>query len=341
MAASYAGMEVIIVHTGQHYDEKMAGIFFKQFNLAPDHIIELEHASPVKQVGEIMIRLSELLETIDPHWVMCVGDVNSTLATALVANKMNLSVFHLESGLRSFDKAMPEEWNRLVTDRLCEKLFVTEQSGIENLLHEHTEETKIHFVGNTMIDTLVAFETDIEAAGILEKLNVSTGAYILLTLHRPSNVDTAEGLQKLIGLMKDLPAEYKIVFPVHPRTWKQLQLNGQDGDLQALDNVIITEPLDYFAFQKLIKHSVVVITDSGGIQEESTFRQVPCLTLRENTERPSTIIQGTNTLVAFDSHIILKHVRDIKEGRYKKGTIPQLWDGHATERILSIIAATE
>ncbi|HRN78744.1 MAG TPA: UDP-N-acetylglucosamine 2-epimerase (non-hydrolyzing) [Ferruginibacter sp.] len=338
VAEKHPGLEVEIVHTGQHFDEKMAGVFFSQLNLQPDHFISLNGQSAVSQMGEIMIEMEKLLQEIRPNLLMVVGDVNSTLAAAIVANKMNIKLLHLESGLRSFDDEMPEEWNRVLTDRLSKSLFVTEQSGVNNLLQEGKKAEDIYLVGNTMIDSLVKYSKTIEQSRILKELGLDTKKFILMTIHRPATVDTKEGLEMLLTVLQSFPEEFTTVFPIHPRTKKQIHAFGLSEAFFKLHNVKWVDPLDYFSFQKLISSCFVVITDSGGIQEEATYRQVPCLTLRKNTERPSTIELGTNTLVPFHDKTIREWLDSIAGGTYKKGTIPPLWDGKATERILSIIA---
>jgi UDP-N-acetylglucosamine 2-epimerase (non-hydrolysing) len=271
--------------------------------------------------------------------MLVVGDVNSTLAGALTANKLNIKLAHVESGLRSFDETMPEEINRILTDKICNLYFVTEPSGLENLKKEGVQNDKIKFVGNTMIDTLVGFSDKIDQADILEKHNLTKQQYILTTLHRPATVDFEDGLKRLIELFENIAKKYKAVFPIHPRTVANLKKFGLYDKLMQNKNLIITEPLDYFAFQKLIKYSKFIITDSGGIQEESTFLQVPCLTLRNNTERPVTCTEGTNTLVKFDIAEIGKLISEIENGTYKKGKVPALWDGHATERIFEALTS--
>lgn len=262
------------------------------------------------------------------------GDVNSTLAAALVANKMNIPLAHLESGLRSYDRTMPEEFNRLLTDNVANYFFITEQSGYDNLVNEGHDKKNLLFVGNTMIDTMVAFSKEIEQSDIDKKLGVESKKFALMTMHRPATVDSAEGLKKLLNIIKFITAKYKLIFPIHPRTVKNMEKHGLYSDIEKNKNLILSEPLDYFAFQKLVKHSLLIITDSGGIQEESTFLQIPCLTLRPNTERPVTVTLGTNELIPFDEKIIEDRIRKIETGQGKKGKIPPMWDGKATERIV-------
>lgn len=339
IAATYPQLELKIVHTGQHFDTNMADVFFEQFRLTPDYFLNIGAGSASRQIGEIMVKLEELMtNTFTPNLLLVVGDVNSTLAAAIAGSKLKIPVAHIESGLRSFDKTMPEEFNRIVTDQVADLHFITEPSGKENLQHENIPAGKMHMVGNTMIDTLVAFEKEIESSGILEKLKLAPQQFVLTTIHRPATVDHEEGLRKLIHLFSIVTQKNKAVFPIHPRTVNNLKKFGLHDELLKNKNLVITEPLDYFAFQKLIKYCRYIITDSGGIQEESTFLRVPCLTLRDNTERPVTCTIGTNTLVPFDIATIENYIAQIENGSYKKGAIPGLWDGHATERIFKVLA---
>lgn len=338
-ALAFPDVLLKIVHTGQHYDDKMADVFFKQFKLIPDYFLNIQQASANSQIAEIMIKLEALINNdFLPDLVIVVGDVNSTLAASLTANKMGIKIAHLESGLRSLDKTMPEEFNRIVTDELSEYFFVTEPSGLKNLLSEGKPEDNIHFVGNTMIDTLLAFQNEIESSTVLEELNLSHQSFVLMTMHRPATVDTEEGLTKLVHLIEDISTRYSIVFPIHPRTLKKLEEFNLKIRMENNNNLRIIEPLDYFAFQKLVKYSKFILTDSGGIQEESTFVKVPCLTLRPNTERPVTVTEGTNTLVPFDQEVISDLIKQIENGSYKKGSIPLNWDGQSTKRVLEFIS---
>lgn len=335
-AQKHDNIEVKIVHTGQHTSAQMAQVFFDQLELQPDFMLEIPQGSPNQLMAGIMIRLEELMTNkYSPDILLVVGDVNSTFAAALTANKLGIKVAHLESGLRSNDRSMPEEINRLLTDEIADYYFVTEPSGVMNL-KEEGRQGQIFFVGNTMIDTLTAFEKEISESDVLQKHGLVEGEYVLMTIHRPSNVDFEEPLKKLVTLIGELAKSRKVVFPIHPRTRNNLIRFGLQDALPT-ENVILTEPMDYFAFQHLIAHCEFVLTDSGGIQEESTFRQIPCLTLRENTERPITISEGSNVLIPFDLSIILRAVAEIERGTFKKGQIPELWDGRATERILPIL----
>lgn len=337
-AAKMQNVEVKIVHTGQHFDNNMAGVFFDQFNLKPDYFLNIGQQSSTQQIAVIMQKLEQLiLEEYLPDLLIVPGDVNSTLAGALVANKMGIKLAHLESGLRSFDRQMPEEINRIITDEVSDFYFVTEQSGLDNLKNEN-KSGKSFFVGNTMIDTMVAFEQQISSSSILSELNLVEKEYVLATIHRPSNVDSKEGIEKLLNLFEELGKQYKIVFPVHPRTSNRMEEYQLMESFKSISTLIFVDPLGYFDFQKLIKSSSLVLTDSGGIQEESTFRQVPCITLRNNTERPITVTLGTNCLMPFDVKQIISKINFFKNNNSLKGEIPPLWDGKSTQRILEIIS---
>lgn len=328
--------EIKIVHTGQHYDDKMAAVFFEQFELEPDFFLDIPQGTANNQVAEIMLRLEKVISDFKPSMVMAVGDVNSTFAAAFCAHKMNCKVAHIESGLRSFDRTMPEEINRLLTDEISDYYFITEQSGLDNLLKEGRKKECMFFTGNTMIDTLVAFDHKIQQSPVLTDMQLTAGEYVLMTMHRPATVDHEEGLQKLIEIIEYITASFDLVFPIHPRTLNRIESFGLTPRIRSNKRLKLTEPLDYFAFQKLTSDCRFVITDSGGIQEETTFRKIPCLTLRPNTERPSTVSIGTNELVPFDIATVRQKINEIVNGSYKKGAIPPHWDGHSTERILQV-----
>ena len=326
-----------ILHTGQHYDDKMSKIFFEQFNIAPDIYLGVEGGSQAAQMAEMIAKLEVEMKKYRPDLVMVAGDVNSTFAGAFTANRLGIKVAHVESGLRSFDSSMPEEWNRLLTDTIADYLFVTEESGMANLKNEGKPDKNIFFVGNTMIDTLVAFHDKIDQSAILTQFNLIPKEFILMTMHRPATVDNKEGLEKLIRIINNAAKKYKIVFPIHPRTIKNLKEFDLYQSITANKNLILSEPLDYFSFQKLTKECLLVLSDSGGIQEETTFLKIPCLTLRANTERPATVSMGTNELIPFDERTIEEKILEIENGNFKKGIIPLLWDGKATERIVKIL----
>ncbi len=352
VARERGAVDVRIVHTGQHFSANMADVFFEQFGLQPDVFLEIGGASPNAQMAAIMNGLEEAITQEQPDMVMVVGDVNSTMAAAITANKMNVPLAHLESGLRSFDRSMPEEFNRIVADELSDHYFITEQSGADNLLREGRSKEAMHLVGNTMIDTLVAFEDQVQASSVLrdhdlgdgglDYANASSSKHVLMTIHRPATVDVPERLAELLDLIADIcrpePAEgRKVVFPIHPRTLMNLDRFGLMERARAINGLVITEPLDYFAFQKLIATCAFIITDSGGIQEESTFRKVPCLTLRPNTERPITVTMGSNELIPLDMDKVRDAIARIESGKFRRGDVPPLWDGRATERIFDVL----
>ncbi len=337
-AKKFSNLELKIVHTGQHYDTKMADVFFDQFKLVPDYFLNIAPNTANKQMAEIIDKLEDVLLDYAPDWVIVVGDVNSTFAAALTANKLGIRIAHLESGLRSFDNTMPEEHNRILTDAISNLFFVTEESGMKNLLIEGKTKQNTFMVGNTMIDTMVAFKKEIEKSRILSKIGVLPEQYVLMTMHRPATVDSKAGLKKLIQLIETITKKFKVVFPIHPRTVNNMEYFDLHQRLKQNKNLIISEPLDYFSFQKLIKESKLIITDSGGIQEETTFLRVPCLTLRSNTERPITVSVGSNELIPFDIKVIDSKINSIINGTYKAGKIPKYWDGKSTERIIKILS---
>ena len=335
VAEKYPTSTIKFIHTGQHYDEKMADVFFRQFNLIPDYFLNITQGSPNTQIADILLKLESLMTEIGkPDWLLVPGDVNSTLAGALFANKMGIKLGHIEAGLRSFDRTMPEEFNRLVADELSDLFFITEPSGTKHLLNEGKPSDQIKYVGNTMIDTMVAFEKEIDESDIQTKLSIQNHPFVLMTMHRPATVDNKNELLKLIELINYVSENYFVVFPVHPRTLKNAKEFGIYEQFETNKRLLFTEPLDYFAFQNLVKNCSFILTDSGGIQEESTFRQKPCLTLRPNTERPVTVDIGSNTLLPFDLDLLKEYMSQIRNGTYKKGAIPEYWDGKATERIL-------
>ena len=329
-------VEFKLIHTGQHFDEKMSKVFFQQFKMEPDVYLNVEGPADA-QMENTKAALEKAFLDYKPDLVVVVGDVNSTAWAAVTAFKLKIKLAHVESGLRSFDMTMPEELNRILTDKIADHLFVTEQSGVDNLLKEGKPREKIFFVGNTMIDTMMAFRQEIDASEVLKKLSLESQKFVLMTMHRPATVDSLDGLTLLIALIDAVTEKYKVVFPVHPRTILKLRDFRLREKITANRNLVITEPLDYFSFQKLIKECKFILTDSGGIQEESTFLQVPCLTLRPNTERPSTVTIGTNELIPFTLPEIQTKIREIEDGKYKKGGIPPLWDGKATERIVEAL----
>ena len=329
-----ARFEPCLVHTGQHYDPAMSDAFFRDLGIPePDLNLGVGSGSHGAMTAQVLLEMEKVLEAQRPDAVVVVGDVNSTVATSLAASKLGVPVAHVEAGLRSFDRGMPEEINRLVTDVLSNWLFTTEPSGGANLLREGIPEEKIHFVGNVMIDTLKANRARAGELDTLERLGLASGGYAALTLHRPSNVDEPERLAALFDVLEEVHREIPIVFPVHPRT--RAAIGRLLGDRQLA--LRTTEPLGYLDFLRLMSDARFVLTDSGGIQEETTVLGVPCLTLRENTERPVTIHQGTNTLVGNDPATIRAEVRKILDGEAPSGRIPERWDGHAAARIVDVL----
>jgi len=337
VAQQFPNLDVKFVHTGQHFDQKMSQIFFDQFDLRPDFMLNIGQGTPNSQMANVMLGLEKVCLEYQPDLLMVVGDVNSTFSAALTGNKMGIKVAHLESGLRSFDRAMPEEINRLLTDEIADYFFVTEQSGLDHLKHEGKNTSSIFFVGNTMIDSLVAFDEQVQASTVLNDMQLESKKFVLMTMHRPSNVDREEGLVVLIEMIKSITTSYKLVFPIHPRTVAKLKQYNLWAEIEHLDGLIFCEPLDYFSFQKLTAECKFVVTDSGGIQEETTYRGIPCLTLRNNTERPSTVDLGSNVLVPYTLEDLNHYIHQINEGTFKKGAIPPLWDGKSTERIMEVL----
>lgn len=339
VAEQYNHLEHRLLHTGQHFSHNMSEVFFAELGLKePDFMLGLDKNTVVSQLAQMMQGIEQTVHSYKPDLMVVVGDVNSTLAAALVANKMSIRLAHVESGLRSADRSMPEEINRILTDAITDIFFVTEQSGIDNLLKEGKPKENIYFVGNTMIDTLVAYDAAIRTSTILGQLQIHPQSYALMTMHRPGNVDTKEGLLQIIDIIKSLTAYTKIVFPIHPRTLNKLKEFKLHQSISNNPDLVLMEPVGYLDFQHLILHAKYVITDSGGIQEETTFRHIPCITLRPNTERPSTINIGSNTLLGFDKERIIQTVEQINDGTYKICQIPPFWDGKATERIFDVLS---
>jgi len=323
------GVRQSLIHTGQHYDSNMSDVFFTQLSIpAPDVNLEVGSGSHARQTAEIMSRIEPILLERKPDIVLVYGDVNSTAAAALVCSKLLIPVGHVEAGLRSFDRSMPEEINRIVTDRLADLLFTPSEDGDRNLRSEGVEAERIHLVGNVMIDSLVR----LLPAAMASPANGLPDRYALVTLHRPSNVDDSATLKGIMDVLLKVTAQLDVVFPVHPRTRQRLAtLSANFAKLHVL------EPLPYIEFLGLQRRATVVITDSGGIQEETTYMGVPCLTMRTNTERPITVDLGTNVLVGQNSETLLCEVARILDGKGKSGKIPPLWDGHAGERIADVL----
>jgi len=324
-------VEQRIVHTGQHYDVSMSDIFFQQLEIpCPDVNLEVGSGSHSKQTAEIMVRLAPMLVDARPDFVLVYGDVNSTIAAALVCSKLGIRIAHVEAGLRSFDRTMPEEINRLVTDQLADILFTPSEDGDHNLEREGIAAGRIFRVGNVMIDTVLRL---LPVAKRIHHDDLQD-RYALVTLHRPSNVDDAVTLKEILTSLLEVNRDLAVVFPAHPRTRQRIDNFGLNtSQLRVLD------PLPYIEFLSLQMRAVVVITDSGGIQEETTYLRVPCLTMRENTERPITVSLGTNTLVGRDRNKLQTEVSKILGGEGKKGTVPPLWDGLTGERIADVLVA--
>ncbi|HEY2335118.1 MAG TPA: UDP-N-acetylglucosamine 2-epimerase (non-hydrolyzing) [Solirubrobacterales bacterium] len=321
-----------IVHTGQHYDRLMSEVFVEELGVpAPDHMLEVGSGSHAQQTARVIERLEPVLEEERPDLVVVPGDVNSTLAAALTAAKMRIPVAHVESGLRSFDRTMPEELNRIVTDQLSEQLFIHSPEADDNLHAEGIPAERIHLVGNTMIDTLVALEDRFRAAGAAARLGVEPGSYVLVTLHRPALVDgplLPQAITQLAALAREMP----VVFPVHPRTRAMMEAIESEHP-----GLLLCEPLGYIDFLSLLADAGAVLTDSGGIQEETTYLGIPCFTLRDNTERPITITAGTNTLLGLDPTAITQIPTALAQRLTKRPDPPPLWDGHASERIADVV----
>jgi UDP-N-acetylglucosamine 2-epimerase (non-hydrolysing) len=339
--ARHGGMEPYLVHTGQHYDEKMSGSFFSDLGIPePDVDLGVGSGSHAVQTAKIMVEFEVVCEREKPDLVVVVGDVNSTMACAIVAKKLWIPVAHIEGGLRSGDMKMPEEINRLVTDSISDLFFTTDPDANVNLKREGVPAERVHFSGNVMIDTLLENVEQAEAkSDILARLDLREKEYAFLTLHRPSNVDDREVLKGLLEVMAYIQERVKLVFPVHPRTLGRIESFGLRPALDAMKNTIVLEPLGYLDMLRINRGARFALTDSGGLQEETTVFGVPCITLRENTERPVTVEVGTSELTGNDPAKIRDCVDRILAGKWKKGASPEGWDGKASERIVDAIAA--
>lgn len=334
-------IESVLVHTGQHYDDKMSDLFFRQLNIPePDVNLEVGSASHAVQTAEIMKAFEPVVLEHKPDVVLVVGDINSTIACGLVAVKLGIKLIHVEAGLRSGDRTMPEEINRILTDSISDILFCTEQSGIDNLAKEGISKNKIFHVGNVMIDTLLKNKNKSEGSNILSQLDLNSDGFAVLTLHRPSNVDDSIVFGRIIDSLELIQNDMPIIFPIHPRTCQNLKSFGFDQRIKGMPNLQIVEPLGYLDFLKLMASARIVLTDSGGIQEETTILKIPCLTLRENTERPVTIEIGSNQIVGTQTQDILDAYRKVTSGNWRTPKIPPLWDGKAAQRIVKIMLKT-
>lgn len=337
----FEDVEHKLLHTGQHFDKNMSEVFFEQLQIPkPDYYLNASGKTQIEVIADIMLKFEKVIQEWGPDWVLVPGDVNSSLACALVASRNGIKVAHIESGLRSFDRTMPEEVNRILIDNLSDLFFITEQSGIDNLLKEDKSKEKMVFTGNTMIDSLVKFTPQIDASKILKDLKVEKSNYVLMTFHRPGNVDEQKPLQKLLEIVYELASKTKVVFPIHPRTIKNIEQFKLEHFINH-ENIHVLGPMGYIDFLCATKNAALIITDSGGIQEETTFLQVPCLTVRPNTERPITITEGTNQLVELDKKEILQKANEVLSGNSKKGKIPKFWDGKASERLVEALVQTK
>lgn len=334
--AGFAHQE--LVHTGQHYDRALSRVFFTDLGLPlPDVELGAGSGSHAEQTAKVLVGFERVCLERKPDLVVVAGDVNSTLACALDCAKLGIPCAHLEAGLRSFDRRMPEEVNRLVTDRLCDVLLTPSADADENLLREGTDPSRIFRVGNVMIDTLRAHLPRARATGVRARYGLEPGGYGVLTLHRPSNVDDPRVLAGLLEAVEELQRQLPIVFPAHPRTRKRLEEFGFGTKVAALGGLRMCDPLGYLEFLGLVADAKLVLTDSGGLQEETTALGVPCLTLRENTERPVTVSEGTNTLVGIDPRLIVDAAGGVLAGMGKAGRLPALWDGQAGERVAEVL----
>ena len=337
--AARATLEPLLVHTGQHYDRKMSDLFFRQLGIPkPDINLGVSGGSHAVQTARIMEAFEPVVLEHKPDAVLVVGDVNSTIACGLVAVKLGVKLVHVEAGLRSFDRTMPEEINRVLTDAISDLLFCTEQSGVDNLLREGKSAADIFLVGNLMIDTLLRNKAQADKSHVLDEMGLKAGAYAVLTLHRPSNVDDPAVLGRLLDALEVIQRDMPVIFPVHPRTARTLEtsaLGRRVGDMKQLRCIA---PAGYLDFLKLTANAKVVLTDSGGIQEETTILNVPCLTLRANTERPITAQIGTNRIVGADPKNIIAAWREVIGGQARPAGVVPLWDGQAAERIVRILA---
>lgn len=326
-----------LVHTGQHYDKKLSQVFFDHLGFPePDRYLGVGSGTHAEQTAKVMVEFEKVLFSEKPELVMVAGDVNSTIACALDAVKLHIPVAHLEAGLRSFDSDMPEEINRILTDSISEILLTPSPDGDDNLTKEGIDSRKIFFVGNAMIDSLKKHEIEAENSNVLEKFALEKKNFGLITLHRPSNVDNKENFLKIINAFDHIQKQLPLVFPIHPRTLNRIDEFSLKSRFDNMQNFKLIEPQGYFDFLKMEKYAKIVLTDSGGIQEETTVLDVPCLTIRENTERPITITQGTNKLVGTDTEKIILETEKILNGENSVGKTPEFWDGKTAERVVKV-----
>ncbi len=332
-----------LIHTGQHYDSQLSDVFFTDLGMRrPDVHLEVGSGKHGQQTARVLEKMEEVLEKGPGNGaafdrLIVVGDVNSTMAATLAAVKLGIPVTHVEAGLRSRDRTMPEEINRIVTDSISDMLLVSEPEGLDNLKQEGHDPSHVHLVGNVMIDTLLHQLAAARELDTLQRLGLASGEYGIVTLHRPSNVDQLETLEPLIDVLVDISKDLKLVFPIHPRTKARLETFGLMEKLESAPGFVIQGPMGYMEFLALTSQSKVIVTDSGGLQEESTALGIPCLTMRENTERPITVEQGTSTLIGSDADKLRRYLEQVLGGTYKKGSCPELWDGKAAERIAALV----
>lgn len=334
----HEGIDPYIVHTGQHYDKVMSELFFEHLGLPePHYYLGVGAGSHGVQTGKVMMQFEETLEELQPDIVLVVGDVNSTIACGLDAVKRGIPLVHVEAGLRSFDRGMPEEINRILTDQISDHLFTTEAAARENLLREGIDGARISFTGNVMIDSLLKHREKAADSKVLNDIGIGSKRFALITLHRPSNVDEPEMLSRLIQVLGRISRRIPLVFPIHPRTRGRLDSFGLSGIVAGFPELNLVDPLGYLDFLKCMDNATFVLTDSGGIQEETTVLGVPCITARENTERPVTVTVGTNVIAGQDPERIWQEAERILDGQGKTGQVPELWDGHAAERIVDVL----
>ncbi|WP_020597146.1 non-hydrolyzing UDP-N-acetylglucosamine 2-epimerase [Spirosoma panaciterrae] len=330
-----------IVHTGQHNSLSMSDVFFQQLALPqPDYNLCIKAGNATQQTADILVKFERVLAKERPDWVLVIGDVTSTLACALAAAQQGIRVVHVEAGLRSGDRQMPEERNRILTDALSELLFVTEPAGVQNLQREGIAAHKVHWVGNVLIDALIQYRSQAAELNTIEHLGLSGKSYVVCTLHRPFNVDTETSLRNVLELIETVSVLKTVIFPVHPRTQANLLKFGLEGQLMAMPNVRLLGPLSYLDFLNLMENAAAVITDSGGVQEETTYLQIPCLTVRPSTERPITLTLGTNQLIDdLSKQSIGQFIRESSDSKKAYKSSPVLWDGRSANRIAKIILA--
>jgi UDP-N-acetylglucosamine 2-epimerase (non-hydrolysing) len=331
----HGGLPYRLVHSGQHYDESLFEIFFRELGIPPpDHLLEVNGGGTMERFGRIMAGMENLVLTVRPRLVLVVGDVDTTLAAALATVKCGVPLAHLEAGLRSGDRRMPEEINRVMTDAVADHLLSTGKIATDHLLREGQPPERIVEVGNIMIDTLHRMQGAIHRSTILEQNGLGSGEYALITLHRPGNVDEREPLTAILSALASLSRRLPVVFPIHPRTRKMLERFDLWADLQSNPGIRLTNPLGYLDFGRLVKDARLVLTDSGGVQEETTVYGIPCITLRDTTERPETVEMGTSVLAGADANLILELSAQALEGNWKSGKVPPLWDGRTSERVV-------